>query len=162
MARISINMLNILIVCTGNSCRSIIGEAVFNHLGQGRIKAFSAGSNPKGRVNTGALNLLQRHELNTRNLSSKSWDILENQPFNIVITVCDNAAQETCPVYLSSAVKIHWTTAEPSHTKGGDNEILNAFEQTYKIFEQRIATMLALPLDKMNRTELTRELNAIE
>jgi len=154
-------MLNILVICTGNSCRSIIGEAVFNHLGQGRIKAFSAGSKPKGQINTGALSLLQRHGLNTQDLFSKSWNSLDKQAINIVITVCDNAAQEPCPVYLNSAIQIHWATTEPSHTKGGDNEILNAFENTYKIFEQRIAKMLSLPLDKMNSKELTRALNAI-
>ncbi len=155
-------MLNILIICTGNSCRSIIGEAVFNHLGQGRIRAFSAGSKPKGQINTGALTLLERHGLNTRDLCSKSWNSLDRQPFNIVITVCDNAAQETCPAYLSSALKIHWPTEEPSHTQGGGNEMLTAFENTYKIFEQRITKMLALPLDRMNSNELAKELNAID
>lgn len=155
-------MLNILVVCTGNSCRSIIGEAVFNHLGQGRIKAFSAGSKPKGRINIKALDLLERHGLNTHGLSSKSWDSLDRQHFNIVITVCDNAAQEICPSYLTAAIKVHWATIEPSHINGGNKEILTAFENTYKTFEQRITKMLALPLDKMNNNELKNKLNAID
>ena len=95
-------MLNILVICTGNSCRSIISEALFNHLGNGRIKAFSAGSQPLGRLNAGAIALLQRHGIATEGFSSKSWEAFENQPIDIVITVCDNAAGETCPVYLRS------------------------------------------------------------
>jgi arsenate reductase len=85
-------MLNTLVICTGNSCRSIIGEALFNHLGKGRIKAFSAGSQPLGRLNVDAIALLQRHGIATEGLSSKSWVAFENQPIDIVITVCDNAA----------------------------------------------------------------------
>ena len=154
-------MLNILVICTGNSCRSIIGEAIFNHLGQGRIKAFSAGSKPKGRVNAKALDLLTRHGLNTQDLFSKSWHNLDKQAFDIIITVCDNAAKETCPAYLTTAVKIHWATIEPSHVEGGDKEVLTAFEKTYITFEQRINKMLTLPLDQMNSKELISELAAI-
>lgn len=155
-------MLNILVICTGNSCRSIIGEAIFNHLGQGRIKTFSAGSKPKGRVNAEALDLLKRHGLNTEGLSSKSWHSLSKQTFDIIVTVCDNAANEICPAYLTSALRIHWTTIEPSHVMGRNKERLIAFENTYNTFEQRIIKMLALPLEKANNNELARELTAID
>ena len=91
-------MLRILVICTGNSCRSIISEALFNHLGKGRIKAFSAGSQPLGQLNAGAVAVLQRHGIATEGLSSKSWEAFENKPIDIVITVCDNAAAN-CPVW---------------------------------------------------------------
>ena len=155
-------MLNILVICNGNSCRSIIGEAIFNHLGKGRINAFSAGCNPKGRVNSGALELLQRHGLNIEGLSSKSWYSLSHQPFDIIITVCDNAAKETCPSYLTPALKAHWEAHEPSHTVGGEKEIKMAFENTFIIFEQRINRILALPLEKMNSNDLANALKTID
>ena len=154
-------MLKILVICTGNSCRSIIGEALLNHLGQDRIKAFSAGSHPKGRLNAGAVALLQRHAIATEGLSSQSWDSLDDQPFDIVITVCDSAAGETCPVYLRPIPKAHWGTFDPGHVKGSEEEVLAAFENTYKTFTQRITKMLALPLEEKSPEELIPELNAI-
>ena len=154
-------MLKILVICTGNSCRSVIGEAIFNHLGQGRILAFSAGSKAKGKINTCALALLERHGVSTEGLSSKSWNSLSKQQFDIIITVCDRAASETCPNYLSSALRVHWDTIEPSHIKGGGDAVLTAFEDTYQVFRQRITKMLALPLTEMSNEELQTELNAI-
>lgn len=154
-------MLTILVVCSGNSCRSVIGEAIFNHLGQGRIQAFSAGSKAKGKVNPQAIALLKRHGVSTLGLSSKSWNSLDNNQFDIIITVCDRAANEICPSYLSSAIQIHWTTTEPSHVKGGNGAILAALENTYQVFEQRISRMLALPLCEMSDTELVSKLSAI-
>ena len=154
-------MLNVFVICTGNSCRSVLGEALFNHLGQGRIKAFSAGSHPIGRINEGALATLKRHGLTTEGYKSQSWEEFESQPMNIVITVCDNAAGETCPVYLTKAVRAHWGVSDPGHVKGTDEEIIAAFENTYWTLELRIKKMLALPLEKMSPEELTAELNAI-
>ena len=154
-------MLKILVICTGNSCRSVIGEALFNHFGQGRIQAFSAGSKAKGRVNIQAIALLERHGVNTQDLSSKSWESLDQQQFDIMISVCDRAAGETCPSYLSSALKVHWGTIEPSHVEGGDGAVLTAFEETYQIFKQRITKMLALPLGELSNADLQAELNAI-
>lgn len=154
-------MLNILVICTGNSCRSIIGEALFNHLGKGRIKAFSAGSQPLGRLNVGAIALLQRHGIATEGLSSKSWETFENQPVDIAITVCDNAAGETCPVYLHSTTRAHWGLSDPGHVKGTDDEVKAAFEATYRALERRINLMLALPLEDMSSEALVAELNAI-
>jgi arsenate reductase len=154
-------MLNVLVICTGNSCRSIIGEALFNHLGKGRIKAFSAGSQPLGRLNAGAIALLQRHEISTEGFSSQSWEAFENQPIDIVITVCDNAAGEICPVYLNPAPKAHWGLSDPGHVKGTDEEVKAAFEATYRAVERRINKMLALPLEDMSSEALVTELNAI-
>jgi arsenate reductase len=154
-------MLNVLVICTGNSCRSIISEALFNHLGKGRIKAFSAGSQPLGRLNTGAIALLQRHGLATEGLASKSWDAFENQPIDIIITVCDNAAGETCPVYLRPTPRAHWGLSDPGHVKGTDDEVKAAFEVTYRAVERRINLMLALPLEDMSSEALVNELNAI-
>ncbi|MGR8979815.1 MAG: arsenate reductase ArsC [Gammaproteobacteria bacterium] len=154
-------MLNILIVCTGNSCRSVMGEALFNHLGQGRIKAFSAGSHPIGRINAGALATLKRHGLPTEGYKSQSWDEFEGRPMDIVITVCDNAAGEACPVYLTDATRAHWGVADPGHVEGTEVEKIAAFEKTFRTLELRIDKMLALPLETMPREELAAELNAI-
>ena len=154
-------MLNILVICTGNSCRSIISEALFNHLGKGRIKAFSAGSQPLGRLNAGAVALLQRHRVATDGLSSKSWEAFENQAIDVVITVCDNAAGETCPVYLRPSPKAHWGLSDPGHVKGTVDEVKAAFEATYRAVEQRINLMLALPLEDMSSEALVTELNTI-
>jgi arsenate reductase len=154
-------MLNILIVCTGNSCRSVMGEALFNHLGQNRIKAFSAGSHPIGRINTGALATLKRHGLPTEGYKSQSWDEFEGQPMDIVITVCDNAAGEACPVYLTDAVRAHWGVADPGHVEGTEAEKIAAFEKTFSTLELRVKKMLELPLETMPREKLTAELNRI-
>jgi arsenate reductase len=154
-------MLNILVICTGNSCRSVMGEALFNHLGQGRIKAFSAGSQPIGRINTGALATLKRHDLPTEGYKSQSWEEFEDQPMDIVITVCDNAAGETCPVYLTKAVRAHWGVSDPGHVEGTEAEKIAAFERTFSTLKLRVEKMLELPLETMPPEQLTAELNAI-
>ncbi|MGR9088743.1 MAG: arsenate reductase ArsC [Gammaproteobacteria bacterium] len=154
-------MLNILIVCTGNSCRSVMGEALLNHWGQGRITAHSAGSHPIGRINAGALATLKRHGLPTDGYKSQSWDEFEGLPMNIVITVCDNAHGETCPVYLTQAVRAHWGVADPGHAEGTEDEKMAAFERTFSTLELRVKKMLELPLETMTRDELTSKLDAI-
>ncbi len=154
-------MINVLVLCTGNSCRSVMGEALLNDLGKGRIKAFSAGSHPVGKINDGALATLDRHGLPTEGYKSQSWDEFKEQPFDIVITVCDNAAGEVCPVYLNNAVRVHWGVSDPAHLEGSDEEIQAAFDKTFEILEHRVKKMLALPLEEMNEQELTKELNAI-
>lgn len=154
-------MLNVFVICTGNSCRSVMGEALFNDLGQGRIKAFSAGSHPIGRINTGALTTLKRHGLPTEGYKSQSWEEFEEQSMDIVITVCDNAAGETCPVYLTKAVRAHWGVSDPGHVEGTEAEKITAFEQTFSTLELRVKKMLELPLETMSPEELTAELNAI-
>ncbi|MCF7970567.1 MAG: arsenate reductase ArsC [Methylococcaceae bacterium] len=154
-------MINVFVICTGNSCRSILGEALFNHLGANRIHAFSAGSHPIGKINPDALATLQRHELPTKGYHSQSWDEFAKQPMDIVITVCDNAAAETCPLYLNKAVRVHWGITDPSHTHGTENEIITAFEKTYRTLELRISKMLSLPLEHMSPEQLGIELNAL-
>ena len=136
-------MLNILVICTGNSCRSIISEALFNHLGNGRVKAYSAGSQPLGRLNAGAVALLQRHGIATDGLSSKSWEKFENKAIDVAITVCDNAAGEICPAYLQTTTRAHWGLSDPGHVKGTDEVVTAAFEATYRAVERRINAMLA-------------------
>ncbi len=138
-----------------------MGEALFNNLGKGRIKAFSAGSHPIGRINQGALATLKRHGLPTEGYQSQSWNDFEEQPMDIVITVCDNAAGESCPVYLNSAVRAHWGVADPGHLDGTEHEIINAFDQTFNTLELRVKAMLALPFETMSTTELSEKLNAI-
>ena len=154
-------MINVLVLCTGNSCRSVLGEALFNHLGQDRIKAYSAGSHPLGKINAGALATLKRHGLPTEGYKSQSWNEFAEQPLDIVITVCDNAAEETCPIYLTKAIRAHWGLSDPGHVNGTEQEKIAAFEQTLQILEQRINKMLALPLENMPEQELTEKLNEI-
>jgi len=154
-------MINVFVICTGNSCRSVLGEALFNHFGSGRIQAFSAGSHPKGRIKPKTLATLQRHGLPTQALKSQSWDEFADQPMDIVITVCDNVASETCPVYLNNAIRVHWGLAEPNHFENTESEIVAALEKTYWILKQRINKMLALPLESMSPEELTNKLNSI-
>lgn len=154
-------MLNVFVICTGNSCRSVMGEALFNQLGQGRLQAFSAGSHPIGRINAGALATLKRHGLQTEGYQSQSWGDFEAIPMDIVITVCDNAAGETCPVYLSKAVRAHWGVSDPGHVEGSEEEKIAAFEQTFGILKQRVEKMLALPLETMSSEALTVALNEI-
>lgn len=154
-------MLNILVVCTGNSCRSILGEALLNHYGQGRLRAFSAGSHPIGRINQDALATLQRHGLPTAGYQSQSWEDFAHQPMDIVITVCDSAHGEPCPVYLTQAVRAHWGVADPSHVTGSAEEKTAAFEKTFATLALRVQKMLELPLETMPRDELTQKLNEI-
>ncbi len=154
-------MLNVFVICTGNSCRSVMGEALFNHYGQGRIQAFSAGSHPIGRINQGALATLKRHGLPTEGYQSQSWADFEHQPMDIVITVCDNAHGETCPVYLNSAVRVHWGVFDPGHVEGSEEEKIAAFELAFATLKLRVETMLELPLEIMTRDELTEQLNSI-
>jgi len=154
-------MLNIFVICTGNSCRSVMGEALINQLGKGRVKAFSAGSHPIGRINTGALATLKRHGLPTEGYQSQSWEDFEDTPMDIVITVCDNAAGETCPVYLTKAVRAHWGVSDPGHVEGTDEKKIAAFEQTFSTLKLRVEKMLELPLETMPTKELTIELNKI-
>ncbi len=154
-------MLTVLVLCTGNSCRSILAEALLNRLGNGRIQAYSAGSFPTGKVNDHALATLQRHQLPTEGYRSQSWDEFSDYPIDIAITVCDNAAGEVCPAYLNSAVRVHWGLPDPAHLQGSAEQIKAAFEQTYTALEQRIKDMLALPLEDLTDTELTILLNNI-
>lgn len=154
--------MNLLFLCTGNSCRSILAEAVFNHLALSGWKAMSAGSQPAGYVHPRSLALLTREGIATDGLHSKSWDNLPHTP-DIVITVCSSAAGETCPVYLGSVLRAHWGVDDPAKATGTEDEIEAAFTQAYRILRQRIQAFLALPLDQLknNPAMLKAELERI-
>jgi arsenate reductase len=138
--------MNVLFLCTGNSCRSILGEATFNHLAPAGWRAMSAGSKPTGQVHPRSLALLAREGINTEGYFSKSWDNLPATP-DIVITVCASAAGETCPAYLGPVLRTHWGVEDPAHATGTDDEIDASFMQAYRILRARIEAFLALPLD---------------
>jgi arsenate reductase len=140
--------MNFLFLCTGNSCRSLISEAVFNHMAPAGWHALSAGSHPAGKLNERALALLARKGIPTTGYSSKSWDDLPVTP-DVVVTVCASAAGETCPAYLGPVLRAHWGVEDPSHVTGSEAEIDAAFENAYAILRARIEAFLALPLDAL-------------
>ncbi|NDU91703.1 MAG: arsenate reductase ArsC [Ferrovum sp.] len=142
--------MNILFLCTGNSCRSILAEATFNHLAPQGWKAMSAGSHPAGYVHPRSLKLLAREGISTEGYHSKSWDILPQTP-DIVITVCASAAGEVCPAYLGPVLRAHWGVEDPAHATGTNEEIDAAFMTVYRILRGRIEALLALPLEPLAR-----------
>jgi arsenate reductase len=154
--------MNILFLCTGNSCRSILGEATFNHLAPAGWHAMSAGSKSTGKVHPRSLALLAREGISTEGYYSKSWDSLPAAP-DIVITVCGNAAGETCPAYLGPVLRTHWGVDDPAHATGTDEEIDAAFMKAYRILRARIEAFLALPLEELqhDRTRLKAEMDRI-
>ena len=154
--------MNILFLCTGNSCRSILAEATFNHLAPADWKAMSAGSRPTGQVHSRSLALLECEGIATAGLHSKSWDKLPATP-DIVVTVCGSAAGEVCPAYLGPVLRTHWGVDDPAHASGTDAEIDAAFDQAYRILRTRIEAFLALPLDELkhDRARLKAELDRI-
>ncbi|WP_018952922.1 arsenate reductase ArsC [Thioalkalivibrio sulfidiphilus] len=142
--------MNILYLCTGNSCRSILAEAVFNHLAPPGWRALSAGSQPADQVNPRALALLKREGISTEGLYTKSWDTLPETP-DIIITTCADAAGEACPAYLGPVLRVHWGMDDPARAMGSEAEIEAAFERAYRILRRRIEALLALPLDELER-----------
>lgn len=154
--------MNILFLCTGNSCRSILAEAVFNHLAPDGWRAMSAGSHPTGYVHPRALALLAQKDISTAGCTSKSWGNLPVTP-DIVITVCANAAGETCPAYLGKVLRAHWGVDDPAHATGSDADIDAAFQTAYRILRTRIEELLASPLVELmlDRPRLQVELNRI-
>ena len=154
--------MNVLFLCTGNSCRSILGEATFNHLAPPGWSAMSAGSHPTGQVHPRSLALLARKSISTEGYHSKSWDDLPVTP-DIVITVCASAAGETCPAYLGPVLRTHWGVNDPAHATGTDEEIDAAFIQAYRTLRARIEAFFALPLAELqnDRARLKTELDHI-
>ena len=152
-------VFNVLVLCTGNSARSILGEMLFNHLGQGRIEAYSAGSKPGGVVNPVAIETLQRHGVPCDGARSKSWDEFNGDAlppapiFDFIFTVCGNAAQETCPVWPGHPATAHWCIPDPAHVEplAARRE---AFETAYQSLHRRIEALLALPIETMPRDEV--------
>lgn len=154
--------MNVLFLCTGNSCRSLISEAVFNQLAPAGLRAISAGSQPAGKLNEKAVALLASKGISTEGYFSKSWDNLPVTP-DLVVTVCASAAGETCPAYLGPVLRTHWGVEDPGHVVGTEEEINAAFEQAYATLRARIEAFLALPLDELqsDRKRFKAELDRI-
>ncbi|MBP7609145.1 MAG: arsenate reductase ArsC [Steroidobacteraceae bacterium] len=154
--------MHVLFLCTGNSCRSILGEATFNHLAPEGWHAMSAGSKPTGKVHPRSLALLEREGIAIDGYHSKSWDALPVTP-DIVITVCSNAAGETCPAYLGPVLRTHWGVDDPARATGTDLEIDAAFMAAYRTLRRRIEAFVALPLHDLqqDRARLKQELDRI-
>lgn len=144
--------MQILFLCTGNSCRSILAEATFNHLAPAGMRAMSAGSQPTGEVHPRSIALLQSKGIATDGYFSKSWDHLPQVP-DIVVTVCSNAAGETCPAYIGKVIRTHWGVDDPAKATGSAAEIDASFEQAYQILRKRIEAFLALPAQVFNQPD---------
>ncbi len=154
---------NVLVLCTGNSARSILGEVLFNALGRGRFKAWSAGSRPAGRVNPGALEWLVANGHGTAGLRSKSWEEFAGPgapEFDFIFTVCDNAAGEACPVWPGHPMTAHWGIPDPAHVEG-DEARRAAFRTAAAQLTRRIQLFLSLPIDKLDTLALKQKLNEI-
>ncbi|MBY0354406.1 MAG: arsenate reductase ArsC [Rickettsiales bacterium] len=154
-------MLKILVLCTGNSCRSVMAEGLLNHYGKDKILAFSAGSFPTGNVHPMSLATLKRHGMSDQGYRSKSWDEFKDQPIDILITVCDNAAGEVCPIFPGKPIKAHWGVPDPAHYQGTPTEIEAEFDRIFTMLEKRVKAFLRLPLEKIDKDELQQKLNEI-
>jgi protein-tyrosine-phosphatase len=155
---------NVLFICTGNSARSIFAEAILNQLGRGQFKAYSAGSFPAGRVNPYTLEVLQRWEMDTSNLRSKSWDefAAPGAPqMDFVFTVCDQAAGEVCPVWPGQPILAHWGAPDPAKAEGSHEHILHEFRNVGLLLRKRIELMLALPIAKLEKLAIQHEVEQI-
>jgi protein-tyrosine-phosphatase len=155
---------NVLFLCTGNSARSILAEALINQLGQGKFRGFSAGSHPKGVVHPIALALLQRMNFPTEGLRSKSWDEFAApgaEPLDFVFTVCDNAAAEVCPYWPGQPMTAHWGVPDPAAVGGTDADKWVAFRSAFKALDNRIKIFTSLPLASLDRIRLQERLDAI-
>lgn len=157
------SIYNVLILCTGNSARSILGEVLFNHLGKGKFKAYSAGSKPAGRVNPGALEWLQGQGYSTAGLRSKSWDefAAPGAPeFDFIFTVCDNAAGEACPIWPGKPATAHWGIPDPAHVEGAEARRA-AFKKAADQLARRIQLFMNLPIGKLDQLTLKEKLSEI-
>jgi len=156
-------VFNVLFLCTGNSARSILAEAILNGIGKGRFRAFSAGSHPAGEVNPFAIELLQKQNLGTSNLRSKNRDefAVAAPPLDFVFTVCDNAAGEVCPIWPGKPMTAHWGIEDPAATAGSDEEKRKAFSAAFKLLHRRISLFAGLPLAKLDAMAIKREADEI-
>jgi arsenate reductase len=155
---------NVLFLCTGNSARSILAEAYLNAAGQGRFRAYSAGSHPKDQVNPFALELLMKNRIDTDGLRSKSWDEFASPgapALDFVFTVCDNAAGEVCPMWPGQPMTAHWGVNDPAAVEGTDEEKRKAFFRAYRELSTRINLFINLPLGKLDRLVLKKKLDDI-
>lgn len=155
---------NVLFICTGNSARSILAEALLNQLGHGQFKAYSAGSFPAGKVNPYTIELLQRWEMDTSTLRSKSWDefAAPGAPqMDFVFTVCDQAAGEICPVWPGQPILAHWGAPDPAKAEGSHEQVLQEFRNVALLLRKRIELMLALPISKLEKLAIQHEVEQI-
>ena len=155
---------NVLFLCTGNSARSIMAECILNRWGQGRFRAYSAGSQPKGRVHPMTLRLLRDYNYRTEGLRSKSWDEFAEPgapPLDFVFTVCDNAAKEVCPVWPGQPMTAHWGVEDPAAFVGPEDKTYAFFKRVYGYLDNRIKIFVSLPLASLDRLSLQRRLDAI-
>lgn len=155
---------NVLFLCTGNSARSVIAEAILNRTGAGKFVAYSAGSMPKGEVHPETIALLKRLNYDTSNFRSKSWDEFakpDSPPLDFVFTVCDNAAGEVCPIWPGQPMTAHWGVPDPAAVTGAQVEVARAFATAYGALQNRIAIFVNLPFDGLDRLSLQSRLDAI-
>ena len=155
---------NVLFLCTGNSARSILAEALLNHLGAGRFRAYSAGSFPTGKVNPDALALLERMNIPSDGARSKSWNEFAAPgapPIDFVITVCDDAAGETCPIWPGRPKTAHWGVEDPARVEGSSTAVANAFRHAFDVLEHRIRAFVALPVASLEHLKLQQHLDEI-
>jgi arsenate reductase (thioredoxin) len=155
---------NVLFLCTGNSARSILAESIMNKRGKGQFRGFSAGSHPNGTVNPLALDLLKSLDFPTETLRSKSWDEFAapaGPHFDFVVTVCDNAAGEMCPVWIGKPTTAHWSIPDPAAVEGTDIEKRSAFNQAFRLLDRRIKLFLRLPLSSIDAMRIKEEMDAI-
>ena len=156
--------LKVLFLCTGNSARSIIAEAIMNREGRGRFRAYSAGSHPKGEVNPNTIRLLEGLHYRTDELRSKSWDEFERPgapKLDFVFTVCDDAAEEVCPIWPGQPMTAHWGMPDPATAPGSPAEIALAFADTYRMMSHRLELFMSLPMSSLDRLSLQRRLDEI-
>ncbi len=155
---------NALFLCTGNSARSIFGEVILNQLGRGRFRAYSAGSHPKGEVHPRTLELLKRRHYAIEGLRSESWNEFAQPgapPLDFVFTVCDNAANEVCPIWPGQPMTAHWGVPDPAAVTGSEEAITRAFSDAFMQLNRRISLFISLPLDKLDRLSLQGRLDDI-
>lgn len=145
--------LKVLFICTHNRCRSVLCEALTNHWANGVLKAYSAGSAPAGEVYPLTLRALEKHGVNTADLKSQSWDDFSDMAPDVIITVCDSAAQEQCPVWFGEALQLHWPLLDPSKLEGPDEHILGAFETLMLEIQEKILTLLELHKQAQSKTD---------
>ena len=157
-------VFNVLFLCTANSARSIMAEAILNQFGKGRFVAYSAGSQPATAVNPQAIALLERNKIDTRHLRAKDWAEFakpDSPKMDFVLTVCDKAAGEVCPIWPGQPMTAHWGVDDPAHVEGDNEKKAKAFYDAYIILNRRIAIFLSLPIEKLDRISLRRELTTI-
>jgi protein-tyrosine-phosphatase len=156
--------LNVLFLCTGNSARSIMAESILNRLGGGKFRAYSAGSQPTGKVNPLALNLLRKTNFDVSKLRSKSWDEFakpEAPKLDFVFTVCDDAANEVCPIWPGQPMTAHWGLPDPGKAQGTDAEKAFAFDDCFRMLNQRISIFVSLPIENLSKLSLQKQLDEI-